>query len=76
MKSGNPPADDIAQAAHDLNNLCASILGFAALAAALAPPGTKQALYLDEIMGSGNRAVALAKRLAALAADLRPPTEG
>ncbi len=76
MKVRTLPADDVAQAAHDLNNLCASILGFAALAAALAQPGTKQGVYLEEIVGSGNKAVALAKRLADLAAELRPPAEG
>jgi signal transduction histidine kinase len=74
MTAPRLPADDVASAAHDLNNLCASILGFAELAGALTPPGTKLASYLAEIAESGQKTAALARRLRDVATALRAPT--
>jgi signal transduction histidine kinase len=68
-------ADEIAMAAHDLNNLCASILGFAELAEALTSPGTKLALYIAEIAESGQKAAALAQRLRGMSLQLRTPAD-
>jgi signal transduction histidine kinase/CheY-like chemotaxis protein len=51
--------------AHDFNNLLAVILGYAALSAADAPPGSRERDDLDQIKGAAERAAELVKQLLA-----------
>ena len=51
--------------AHDFNNLLAVILGYAALSAADAPPGSREREDLDQIKGAAERAAELVKQLLA-----------
>lgn len=64
-------ATAVDQAAHDLNNLCTSLLGFAELAQDGLPPGSREHGYLSEVSESGRNAFAVAERLRQIAADLR-----
>lgn len=66
-------ADEVGRAGHDLNNLCARLMGFASLAMDCAPPGSIVAGYLDEISHSAAEAAALARHLHAIAQRLREP---
>jgi DNA-binding NtrC family response regulator len=67
------PADDVATAAHDLTDLCVSILGFAELAGALVVPGTKVASYVGDIVVAGHRLTTLSRHLKDLATQLSAP---
>ncbi|MEX2178337.1 MAG: ATP-binding protein [Gemmatimonadaceae bacterium] len=51
--------------AHDFNNLLAVILGYAALSAADAPPGSRERDDLDQIKAAAERAAELVKQLLA-----------
>ena len=64
-------AGSVDQAAHDLNNLCTSLLGFAELAQDALAPGSREHGYLSEVSDSGRSAIALAERLRQIAVDLR-----
>jgi signal transduction histidine kinase len=64
-------AVSVDQAAHDLNNVCTSLLGFAELAQDALAPGTREHGYLAEVSESGRHAIALAARLREIAAELR-----
>ena len=64
------------QAAHDLNNLCTSLLGFAELAQFGLAPGSPEHGYLAEVTDSGRAAITLAERLRQIAADLRASGPG
>jgi signal transduction histidine kinase len=66
----------IDQAAHDLNNLCTSMLGFAELTLSSLPGNAREQLYVQEIAGSARQSIALAERLRQLAATLRVPLNG
>ena len=74
MIADRAPADEIAKAAHDLNNLCAALIGFSELAVDLVPPGTKLARYLGEIARSAQKAAALAEHLREVSVRLRSGT--
>ena len=50
-------------AAHDLNNLCARIIGFAVLAADDAPPNSELAEHLNAILLAADEIVSIADRL-------------
>ena len=69
------PADEVAaavsRAAHDLNNLCASILGFAALAQESLPPDAPEQVYLSEVQASAEKTAAVAGHLSDLSRALR-----
>jgi signal transduction histidine kinase len=75
-----PQLEDVArtvdQAAHDLNNLCTSMLGFAELTLASLPGNAREQPYVQEIAGSARQSIALAERLRQLAATLRVPLNG
>lgn len=66
----------VEQAAHDLNNLCTSMLGFAELTLSSLPGHSREQLYVQEIAGSARQSIALAERLRQLAATLRLPLNG
>lgn len=64
------------KAAHDLNNLCTSMLGFAELTLDTLAPESREHAYLQEIAESGRHAMALAGRLRQIASSLRGPDAG
>lgn len=64
-------AASVDQAAHDLNNACTSLLGFAELAQDGLAPGSREHGYLAEISEAGRNAIAVAERLRQIAIDLR-----
>lgn len=66
-----PPAEVIDRAVHDLNNVCATIFGFATLAADDAQPGSPLEQYLAEINTAAERCNAVAQRLNQLARVMR-----
>jgi signal transduction histidine kinase len=63
----------VSRAAHDLNNLCASILGFAALAQESLPRESPEQLYLSEVQAAAEKTAALAGHLRDLSRALRTP---
>jgi signal transduction histidine kinase len=56
-------AQAVGRAAHDLNNLCASILGFAALTQESLPNDSPLQSYLAEVQTATEKTAALAERL-------------
>ena len=69
-------AVEVDRAAHDLNNLCASLLGFAELTLASLPGDARARAYVQEIAGSARKTIALAERLRELAETLRTSSDG
>jgi len=63
------PARTLKDAAHELNNLCSTILGFATLAEETDPESTAAA-YLKEIQLATEGVAAIAKWLQELSGDL------
>jgi signal transduction histidine kinase len=61
-------------AAHELNNLCSTILGFATLAEEMDEPNSSMAGYLKEIKLSTQGVAAIASRLRELSQELGTPT--
>jgi signal transduction histidine kinase len=53
----------VSRAAHDLNNLCASILGFTALTQESLPADSPLQAYLAEVLTATQKTAALAERL-------------
>jgi signal transduction histidine kinase len=73
MTTAHEPADGmddfpraVGRAAHDLNNLCASILGFAALTQESLPADSPLHAYLAEVLASAEKTAALAEHLRTL----------
>jgi signal transduction histidine kinase len=64
-------SEAIDRAVHDLNNVCATLFGFATLAADDAEPGSALEGYLAEINKAAERANLVAQRLHQLSKDLR-----
>ena len=64
----------VSRAGHDLNNLCASILGFAALTRESLEPSSPLHEYLDEVLASAEKTAALAEHLRGLARAACPET--
>ena len=64
-------AVSVDQVAHDLNNLCTSMLGFAELTADGLPVDSRERSYVQEITESGRQAMTLAERLRDIATALR-----
>ena len=60
-------------AAHELNNLCSTILGFATLAEETDPQNSSIAGYLNEIKLSTEGVAAIARRLRELSMELGTP---
>jgi signal transduction histidine kinase len=60
-------------AAHELNNLCSTILGFATLAEEMEPRNSAIAPYLTEIKLSTEGVAAIARRLRELSQELATP---
>lgn len=63
------PAKALRDAAHELNNLCSTILGFATLAEEMDPESTAAA-YLKEIQLATEGVAEIAKRLRELSGEL------
>ena len=75
MKIGATPAKTLRDAAHDLNNLCATILGFASLAEDLESQNSTIAAYLTEIRLATESVAATAVQLRELSLELeKAPT--
>jgi signal transduction histidine kinase len=64
-------ADDVAKAAHDLNNLCARLIGYSALATEIVPPTSELSTYIGEIGASAAEAATLAEHLRTIALRLQ-----
>jgi signal transduction histidine kinase len=67
----NSPRTEVADAAHDLSNACATLLGFAMLATESAQPGTPLESYLGEVLQAARTAAGVAERLRALSDRLK-----
>ena len=65
-------ATAVSQAGHDLNNLCASILGFTALTSESLDPSSPLHEYLAEVLAAAEKTAALAEHLRGLARAARP----
>jgi signal transduction histidine kinase len=66
--------DSVARAAHDLNNICASLLGFTALLQETLPAGSSLAAYVNEILNAAQRVQGIGGRLQELAQEMRETT--
>jgi signal transduction histidine kinase len=64
------PSGTLRDAAHELNNLCSTILGFASLAEEMDPQNSSIAAYLAEIKLSTEGVAAIASRLRELSGEL------
>ena len=70
MSTSAPPAKALRDAAHDLNNLCSTIIGFAALAEEMDQQSTEIKAYLTEIRLSADAVAAIARQLGTLSQEL------
>ena len=61
-----PTAKTLKDAAHELNNLCSTILGFATLAEEMDAHNTAAGAYLTEIRHATEGVAAIARRLRTL----------
>ena len=68
------PSRMLRDAAHELNNLCSTILGFATLAEEMDPQNSTITGYLVEIKLSTEGVAAIARRLRELSQELGIPT--
>ena len=73
ISTGTAPAKALREAAHELNNLCATIIGFSTLAEASEQQNSEIAGYLAEIRLSTESVAGIAKQLQALAQELASP---
>lgn len=75
-EAGTMSRDEVAtavgRAGHDLNNLCASILGFTALTSESLEPSSPLHEYLAEVLAAAEKTAALAEHLRELARMARP----
>ena len=67
-------ATAVGRAGHDLNNLCASILGFTALTSESREPSSPRHEYLAEVLAAAEKTAALAEHLREMAGMARPLT--
>lgn len=72
METRTTRSSALSSAAHDLNNLSATILGFAVLVADSMPADSELAAYLTEIQASAEGVAAIAERLRLLVQDPPP----
>ena len=63
----------VGSAAHDLNNLCASIIGFVALTQESLAADSPLQVYLAEVQASAQKTAALAEQLHHLSRTTRTP---
>ena len=68
------PATALRDAAHELNNLCATIIGFAAVAQESDQKNLVMTAYLAEIRLSTEAVAAVARQLRTLSEELAPVT--
>jgi signal transduction histidine kinase len=68
-------ADSISRSAHELNNLCASVLGYAVLAEDALDPASPVAPFLSEIREAAERVATVAQELRRMAHRLRGTEE-
>lgn len=74
MTSASPDVQQtIARAGHDLNNACASLLGFSALALETLAQDSPVRGYFAEIEAAATRAARIAEELLALSIRLSTP---
>ena len=67
------PSRMLRDAAHELNNLCSTILGFATLAEEMDPQNSAIVAYLREIKLSTESVAGIARRLRELSLELGTP---
>ena len=67
------PSRMLRDAAHELNNLCSTILGFATLAEEMDPQNSAIVAYLREIQLSTESVAEIARRLRELSLELGTP---
>ena len=67
------PSRMLRDAAHELNNLCSTILGFATLAEEMDPRNSAIAAYLREIQLSTESVAEIARQLRELSQGLETP---
>jgi signal transduction histidine kinase len=67
------PSRTLRDAAHELNNLCSTILGFATLAEEMDQENSAIVAYLTEIKLSTEDVAAIARRLRELSLELGTP---
>ncbi len=70
MSVGATSSKALRDAAHELNNLCSTILGFATLAGETDPPGSATTAYLNEIKLATEGVADIARQLRALSQEL------
>jgi signal transduction histidine kinase len=70
-ESSDELASAVSRAAHDLNNLCASILGFTALTQESLPTESPEQQYLSEVQAAAEKTAALAGHLRDLSRAMR-----
>jgi signal transduction histidine kinase len=70
ITTGTTPATALREATHELNNLCATIIGFAALAEESDQKNSDIAGYLREIRIATEAVAVIARQLRALAQEL------
>jgi signal transduction histidine kinase len=68
------PSRMLRDAAHELNNLCSTILGFATLAEEMDPQNSAIVAYLREIKLSTEAVATIARQLRELSQELGTPT--
>jgi len=68
------PSRMLRDAAHELNNLCSTILGFATLAEEMDPKNSASVAYLREIKLSTEGVANIARQLHELSQELGTPT--
>ena len=76
MSTGGTPSTTLREAAHDLNNLCSTIIGFAALAEELDEQNSVLTAYLTEIRLSTEAIATIASQLRALSQELSSSSGG
>ena len=74
ISMGTIPAKALREAAHELNNLCATIIGFATLAEESDRQHSEIAGYLSEIRLSTDAVAVIARQLRTVAEELDEPS--
>jgi len=69
VSGSQKPEKALREAAHDLNNLCSTIMGFAALAEELDPQNSVIRAYLTEIRHATDAVAAIARQLRGLSQE-------
>ena len=75
MSVSQKPEKALLEAAHDLNNLCSTIAGFAALAEELDPQNSVIKAYLTEIRHATEAVAAIARQLRGMSQETATAAE-